>query len=439
MRKLIPYRTSLQVTVVFLATLVLVGLSAMFMIGSVLPEHPRNQLSNKLMRYIMSHQIGEVPTQEAINSVADEVGFTLIVAYSGKVTSSSNAKIPQDALQRILTSETEGYYETSDNGEDYFVVRNGPTVVIVSNYVEGLSNLARVRLLAGVAAIALVLLLSFIVLRRTVSGLAPLTDAVRAVADGNLDTRVQGTAKGEIGTLQQLMNVMTEKLQQSEKAKRDMLIAIGHEFSSPIARLMFQAERIENEGLREKVHANLLRISALFRALTSAEALGSSAAISDRDVLPFPDIIEEICSGFENIEIHYEFSNQSLDLHLNRMVLELLLSNFLTNAHNHAPGSPVEVSAHHARDSLQLTVTDRGPGVSEDFLREIGEPLKRQDKARQFDTGGGLGLGLYICSRIVARTAGTMKVRNAPGGGFEVTISLPCVGTMRNRTEELTA
>ena len=68
---------------------------------------------------------------------------------------------------------------------------------------------------------------------------------------------------------------------------------------------------------------------------------------------------------------------------------------------------------------IRLTVTDRGPGFSPAMLADIGKPY-RSTKGRP---GGGLGLFLAVN---VARTlGGTVNAHNPPGGGAEVTLSLP--------------
>ncbi len=82
-----------------------------------------------------------------------------------------------------------------------------------------------------------------------------------------------------------------------------------------------------------------------------------------------------------------------------------------------------------ARDgdsNLQLTVVDRGPGISSDMVDRIFEPFVTT-KAQ------GLGLGLSICRSIVAAHGGRLWVVNNPDRGASVLVSLPIHAGATNR------
>jgi C4-dicarboxylate-specific signal transduction histidine kinase len=67
---------------------------------------------------------------------------------------------------------------------------------------------------------------------------------------------------------------------------------------------------------------------------------------------------------------------------------------------------------------VELSIRDRGPGISPDQQKRIFEPF--------FTTkAGGLGLGLSICSNIITLHRGRLTLRQAPGGGVVATVSLP--------------
>jgi signal transduction histidine kinase len=67
---------------------------------------------------------------------------------------------------------------------------------------------------------------------------------------------------------------------------------------------------------------------------------------------------------------------------------------------------------------VEVSIRDRGPGMSPTELKRIFEPFFTTKK-------GGLGLGLSICRNIIRAHRGHITVRNASGGGLVATVLLP--------------
>ena len=70
--------------------------------------------------------------------------------------------------------------------------------------------------------------------------------------------------------------------------------------------------------------------------------------------------------------------------------------------------------------ALEIAVSDTGPGIEEDHLKQVFEPFF-STKER------GTGLGLALTQQIIHEHGGTIAVRSAPGDGTVFTISLPLV------------
>ena len=71
-----------------------------------------------------------------------------------------------------------------------------------------------------------------------------------------------------------------------------------------------------------------------------------------------------------------------------------------------------------------LTLSDDGPGVSEEALPKLFDVFYRSDPARK-NPAGGSGLGLAIAARAVQRMGGTIRASHAPAGGLAIEITLP--------------
>jgi two-component system OmpR family sensor kinase len=104
--------------------------------------------------------------------------------------------------------------------------------------------------------------------------------------------------------------------------------------------------------------------------------------------------------------------------------LEQALGNLIDNAVRHGAGD-VCVFASRNRESIELHVTDQGPGFAADFLPRAFERFSRADTAR---TRGGTGLGLSITQAIARAHGGTAHAANRRERGADMWLSLPLGG-----------
>ena len=73
---------------------------------------------------------------------------------------------------------------------------------------------------------------------------------------------------------------------------------------------------------------------------------------------------------------------------------------------------------------MQIVIADEGPGIPADQLDQVFEPFYRIEGSRSRDTGG-VGLGLSLARDIARAHGGDIVLRNRPGGGLEVILTLP--------------
>jgi hypothetical protein len=117
-----------------------------------------------------------------------------------------------------------------------------------------------------------------------------------------------------------------------------------------------------------------------------------------------------------------------VSIHCDRGRIQQLLSNLLGNALAYgAPERPVTVTAAIDGDSLLLSVENHGQPIAHADLDQVFQPYWRPLNSKP---GGGLGLGLYICSQIVKEHGGSLSVTSSDTDGTRFTARLPhCVCT----------
>jgi signal transduction histidine kinase len=100
---------------------------------------------------------------------------------------------------------------------------------------------------------------------------------------------------------------------------------------------------------------------------------------------------------------------------------EQALTNLLDNALRHGDG-PVSLWASRNGSTVELHVSDEGPGVPTDYL---GHAFERFTRAEESRTGAGAGLGLAIVEVIARAQGGSAHLRNRREGGADAWLVLP--------------
>jgi signal transduction histidine kinase len=105
-----------------------------------------------------------------------------------------------------------------------------------------------------------------------------------------------------------------------------------------------------------------------------------------------------------------------------RLRMEQIVTNLLSNALKYGAGKPVEVTLESDGTRARLTVRDGGIGIAGDDVRRIFGRFERAAPARNFS---GMGLGLYITRQAVEAHGGRISVSSQPGSGAVFTVELP--------------
>jgi signal transduction histidine kinase len=224
--------------------------------------------------------------------------------------------------------------------------------------------------------------------------------------------------------------------ERSTSELREQFIAVlGHDLRNPLAAVQATAELLTRRGaepdlvtLGTRLKATTRRMSRLiddvldFARGRLGGGMGVALAATDDLPIALADVIAELrtanpdCAVLERIAIDGSVT-------CDRSRLQQLLSNLLGNALVHgAPDKPVLVDIATQDGALVLTVSNHGEPIAPDNLRKVFEPYWRLATSQP---GGGLGLGLYICSHIVKAHGGTLSVSSTRATGTSFIARIP--------------
>lgn len=228
--------------------------------------------------------------------------------------------------------------------------------------------------------------------------------------------------RDELGLLASDFNRMGARLQGLIGSQRQLLRDVSHELRSPLARLRIAialAERATPEE-REKLWPRLTKECDRLEALISEilelarldANLGAVQPVKLEEILQKLVEYVQISAPAQQVDIRIA---PGLKLDGWPIMLERALDNLLRNALRfNPPGQPIEVKAQAKDGAVVISVRDHGPGVDEQYLKQLGEPFFRAPG----QTAAGHGLGLAIARRAAERHGGKLVLANDAQGGF---------------------
>ena len=105
----------------------------------------------------------------------------------------------------------------------------------------------------------------------------------------------------------------------------------------------------------------------------------------------------------------------------------MVIRNLLENAEKYSsePSAPIEVAATPGENEVIVSVKDRGIGIRAEDFAHLFDLFWRAPTAREVNTG--YGLGLSVCTRLLAEAGGRIWAVPRCGGGSEFSVAIPAV------------
>ncbi|PZS92486.1 ATP-binding protein [Stenotrophomonas maltophilia] len=264
-------------------------------------------------------------------------------------------------------------------------------------------------------------------------------DALRLHADrigaGDLQARAQVSPRSQIRVIVEHSNRMAARVAELVQRQRDLTHAISHELRTPIARVAFGLDLMQDSDDRERrerlaqgLHGDLAELNRLVSELLAYERLEHPSEGEPLQRIEANDWLQACLADVRRDAERASLVLRVLPSALPRVdaeprLLQLALSNLVGNALRHAR-SQVEVSLVGVDGRACLRVDDDGPGIAEADREKVIRPFTRLDDSRSRDTGG-FGLGLAIVSRIATRHGGELHVSRATLGGARLEMHWP--------------
>lgn len=234
------------------------------------------------------------------------------------------------------------------------------------------------------------------------------------------------------------------RLAQSEEQRRESMASASHELRTPLANQLarIQAMRdgvrpMDQEQLTSLYHStkHLGRLVDDLYMLTLADV---NALVCHKGLERLDTIVDEAaCASRDMLSEHQLTLKTAIESPLfidgDAKHLRQIIDNLLGNAYRYAThGGTVTVTLKRKDDMAVLTVSDSGPGVSDEALTRLFERYYRVDRSRSRARGGS-GLGLSLVKVLVDAHDGKVEAYHSDEGGLGIRIKLPCINRRESK------
>jgi PAS domain S-box-containing protein len=231
----------------------------------------------------------------------------------------------------------------------------------------------------------------------------------------------------------------TESLKRLNKAKSELLANVSHELRTPLASIKGFIETLMATDVKwkrqqqmeflESANKEADHLTLLIRNLLDMSRIDSGKINLDIQPYLFQDILDSAESRLKAVtqahQLHITISPDLPPVRMDKMRIAQVITNLVENAAKFSPdGSTIEISAQKENDTLRVSVTDKGVGISSEGMKNL---FNRFYQAESIVTGKtrGTGLGLSICKGIIEAHGGRIWAESIPGRGSIFSFSLP--------------
>jgi signal transduction histidine kinase len=268
---------------------------------------------------------------------------------------------------------------------------------------------------------------------RSVGGpLGAVMDAADRVAAGDYTARVAEHGPPPLRLLARAFNTMTERLQDHDRLRRDLMADVAHELRTPLTVMQGRLEGLVDgiyprderqlQELLEETHV-LSRLIEDLRTLALSESGALRLQREPTDVAELARDVARVLAGdaaARGVGVEVDAAADLAPIEVDPLRIREVIANLLSNALRHTPaGGRITIRVAAAADGVSVDVRDTGAGMSSEELAHAFDRFYKGPQSR------GSGLGLTIAKGLVVAHGGHIRASSAPDRGTTISFTLP--------------
>ncbi|MDG1254306.1 MAG: ATP-binding protein [Glaciecola sp.] len=284
-----------------------------------------------------------------------------------------------------------------------------------------------------------ILMVVLVWLSPLIKQLKQLEQTTKAFGEGQLQQRIHVKSASYIASIENEFNRMAQRIESLISDNKLLSDAVAHDLRTPLARLRFGIEMLQETSTpetREKHQQRLSRdideMERLVNVLLNYARIEQSMLMTEKQNIDLNALVSECveAASHDNKIIHWQPQNDltTTDVMINgdANYLSMLINNLLGNAvqyANHEISVRIEKSEKSEKKGavIRLSISDDGPGIPHEKRDELSKPFMRGDNAHGKP---GYGMGLAIVLKIAQLHDARFAITDsAELGGTECSVS----------------
>lgn len=200
----------------------------------------------------------------------------------------------------------------------------------------------------------------------------------------------------------------------------DTIDNISHEFKTPLATLKIASKQIQKAYSTETLtlmDRQINRLEHLLKPLNTEDLQNNHA--TKKQIVAFTDDYKTL---YPNINWHVSIESSNDQLKVNATDIETILGNLMDNSIKYGCKN-IQLSIFQNENALKIDVVDDGIGIAANEQKYIFDKYYRVP-INNIHSVKGLGVGLYLVSKIAQKYQGTIQVKSNLGKGCHLSIEL---------------
>lgn len=236
----------------------------------------------------------------------------------------------------------------------------------------------------------------------------------------------------------QKAEVRAEKLKKTGARKEEIISMASHELKAPLTSIQLTAhalqKRMERQTTAHEVKPYVTKldrqVSNLNRLITNMFDLSKIATgkfVLHKELFSIDELLQDLITDIQATTTTHQIISKGhakRKINADKGFISQVITNLVVNAIRYSPNADkIIITVKETKQNISLSIKDFGIGIAKEHQKKIFDQFYQVNGGQR--RRGGLGIGLYISSRIIQQHGGTISVLSDEGKGSTFSVTLP--------------